>query len=80
MWKLFKLLRRFSKNKRGATALEYGLICSLVAVVLITSLRTLGNRLVITFDSINNQLRSVETQTGGDPNTATPTSGGGGGT
>ncbi|KAF0184794.1 MAG: hypothetical protein FD163_1491 [Hyphomonadaceae bacterium] len=32
------LIKRFNKNEAGATAIEYGLIAALIAVVLITSL------------------------------------------
>jgi Flp pilus assembly pilin Flp len=43
MWKLFKLLRRFSKNKRGATALEYGLVSTDRSWLLILS-KVITNR------------------------------------
>ncbi|KAF0184793.1 MAG: hypothetical protein FD163_1490 [Hyphomonadaceae bacterium] len=35
------LIKRFNKNEAGATAIEYGLIAALIAVVLITSLSQL---------------------------------------
>jgi pilus assembly protein Flp/PilA len=36
-----KFISRFAKDESGATAIEYGLIAALVAVVLITALTTL---------------------------------------
>jgi pilus assembly protein Flp/PilA len=39
-------------DERGVTALEYGLIAGLVAVVIVTSVTTLGSKLNGTFASI----------------------------
>ncbi len=39
-------------DKRGVTALEYGLIAALIAVVIIGSVLTLGTNLSQTFSSI----------------------------
>ena len=47
-----KLLKSINKNERGATAIEYGLIAALIAVVLITSLGTLGNNMKTRFTTI----------------------------
>ena len=45
-------LRALVKDERGVTAMEYGLIAGLVAVVIITSVTTLGTKLSSTFDAI----------------------------
>ena len=45
-------LRALAKDERGVTALEYGLIAGLVAVVIITSVTTLGTNLKSTFTTI----------------------------
>ena len=37
-----RILRRLSADERGATAIEYGLICALIAVAIITALEGLG--------------------------------------
>lgn len=37
-------LTRFLRDERGATAVEYGLICALVFLVIITSVTTFGNK------------------------------------
>ena len=39
-------------NEKGVTAIEYGLIASLVAVVIITAVTLVGTRLSTTFASI----------------------------
>lgn len=45
-------LGRFAKDRASATAIEYGLIASLLAIVLIAGATTLGNKLNETFDLI----------------------------
>ncbi len=42
----------FIKNEEGATAIEYGLIASLIAVVLITVLTSVGTNLTTKFQAI----------------------------
>ena len=37
-------LTRFLRDDRGATAIEYGLICAMVFLVIITSVTTFGNK------------------------------------
>lgn len=51
-----KFVSRFLKNESGATAIEYGLIVALIAVVIITAVTTLGTKLGSTFDSISAKL------------------------
>jgi pilus assembly protein Flp/PilA len=50
------LFARFVKNESGATAIEYGLIAALVAVVCIGALTTLGTSLSAMFASVAGQL------------------------
>ena len=45
-------LRPLTKDERGVTALEYGLIAGLVAVVIVTSVTSLGTTLAGTFTTI----------------------------
>ena len=47
-----KFVTRFLKNESGATAIEYGLIAALVAVVIITGLTSLGTSLNTKFSTI----------------------------
>lgn len=47
-----KFVTRFMKDESGATAIEYGLIAALIAVVLVTALTTLGGKLKGTFGKV----------------------------
>jgi pilus assembly protein Flp/PilA len=51
-----KFFNRFAKDESGATAIEYGLIASLIAVAIITILGTLGTKLTATFTSVSSKL------------------------
>ena len=51
-----QIVRRFLRDERGATAIEYGLIAALVSVVVLTVLGTLGTNLKNTFQSISDKL------------------------
>jgi pilus assembly protein Flp/PilA len=51
-----KFVTRFLKNESGATAIEYGLIAALVAVVLVTALTTLGTNLSATLGKVSAKL------------------------
>ncbi|HEY3948675.1 Flp family type IVb pilin [Phenylobacterium sp.] len=52
-----KFVTRFLKDESGATAIEYGLIAALVAVVLVTALTALGGQLSTTFNSVADSLK-----------------------
>ena len=56
MFTFLNNFRALVKDERGVTALEYGLIAGLVAVVIVTSVTTLGTKLTTTFTSISNAL------------------------
>lgn len=51
------LISRFIREESGATAIEYGLIAALIAVVIITGLTTVGTNLNTKFSSIATSLR-----------------------
>lgn len=46
------MIARFIQDEAGATAIEYGLIAALIAVVIITALATVGTNLSSTFNSV----------------------------
>ncbi len=48
-----KFVTRFLKDESGATAIEYGLIAALIAVVLVAALTTLGTRLSTTLGQVS---------------------------
>jgi pilus assembly protein Flp/PilA len=50
-------LKRFLSNDSGATAIEYGLIAALIAVVIIGAITTVGTNLTGTFTSVANSLK-----------------------
>ena len=50
------LFARFLKDESGATAIEYGLIAALIAVVAITAMTSIGDGLTSTFDSVATEL------------------------
>ena len=56
MFTFLKNLSALAKDERGVTALEYGLIAGLVAVVIVTSVTALGTKLNTTFTTITNAL------------------------
>jgi pilus assembly protein Flp/PilA len=50
------LAARFIKDQSGATAIEYGLIAGLIAVVIIGAITTLGTSLSAKFNVISSNL------------------------
>ena len=48
------LLDRFTEDESGATAIEYGLIAALIAVVIITAVTSVGGNLKTQFNNIAN--------------------------
>jgi pilus assembly protein Flp/PilA len=50
------LFKKAKKDESGATAIEYGLIAALIAVVLISSLGLLGNNIKNSFGKISNSV------------------------
>ena len=45
------------RDENGATAIEYGLIAALIAVVIITAVTAVGTALSTTFNSISTSVR-----------------------
>ena len=54
-----KSLRNLLKNKKGATAIEYGLIAVLIAVVIIVALQTVGSNVSSTFNEIGTAVKDA---------------------
>ncbi|ODN70909.1 Flp family type IVb pilin [Methylobrevis pamukkalensis] len=52
------LVARFVKNESGATAIEYGLIASLIAVTIIAAASLLGDNISATFNAVSDQLET----------------------
>jgi pilus assembly protein Flp/PilA len=52
MTKLAAKLQTMLNRDRGATAVEYGLLVALIAVVIIVAVRALGQNLSTTFNNV----------------------------
>ena len=50
------LFLRFVKDEAGVTAMEYGLIAALVAVVIIGAVTAVGTKLTTTFNTVAGSL------------------------
>ena len=49
-------IRKFVKNSKGATAIEYGLIAALIAVAAVSAMTTLGGKLSTTFNNVSTNM------------------------
>lgn len=56
MENISNVIRDFAKNESGVTAIEYGLIAALIAVVIISALQSVGSNLNSTFGHIADAL------------------------
>ena len=50
---------KFWSDEQGATAVEYGLVVALIAVVMLVAVRALGTAISTKFDMIATQLDSA---------------------
>ena len=55
-------ITRFAKDESGATAIEYGLIAALIAVVIIGAVAALGTQLKTTFKTVKDVMASPPTE------------------
>jgi pilus assembly protein Flp/PilA len=53
-----QFIRKLIKDKKGATAIEYGLIAALIAVAAITAMQGLGTSLNTTFTNVSTAMTS----------------------
>lgn len=56
---MLSLVRRFGNDDSGASALEYGLVVGLIALVIIAGLTLAGGSLSRLFNFIGNELSNV---------------------
>lgn len=59
MNELTSLIQSFLKEEEGATAVEYGLMVSLIAVVIITAVSLIGTNLDAMFDAVAGKIRTA---------------------
>jgi pilus assembly protein Flp/PilA len=57
--KVPQLIRRFARDEEGVTAIEYGLIAALIAVVIIASVKLVGTNLVAVFTKVSTELAAA---------------------
>jgi len=53
---MLNLVNRFAKDESGATAIEYCLIATLIAVAIIVGATALGSKLNAVFEGVSSQL------------------------
>ena len=53
---MLHLTKQFLRDESGATAIEYGLIAALIAVVIITAVTSVGTNLSGTFNTISGKV------------------------
>ena len=49
-------IRKLARDKKGATAIEYGLIAALIAVAAIAAMQGLGTSLSTTFNNVSTSM------------------------
>ena len=54
-----KFVTRFLKDESGATAIEYGLIVALIAVIIVTAVTTLGSNLKTAFSKAGSSVAAA---------------------
>ena len=55
-----QFIRKLIKDKKGATAIEYGLIAALIAVAAITAMTQLGEQLGTTFNEVRDCMAGTD--------------------
>ena len=56
-----QFMKRFAQDESGATAIEYGLIAALIAVVIIGGATAVGTQLSAKFNTISSKVSSAGT-------------------
>lgn len=72
---LMSYIQAYTTQEDGATALEYGLLAALIAVVIIGAVTTLGSEVSNTFGSVASgmeQANAASSGTGSGSGTTTP--------
>ena len=52
------MFRKLLRSRKGATAIEYGLIAALIAVAAIAAMQGLGNQLTKTFTNVSDNMKA----------------------
>lgn len=54
-----KSIQKFMREEDGVTAIEYGLIAALIAIVIITSVTNVGTQLDLVFTKVETALKAA---------------------
>jgi pilus assembly protein Flp/PilA len=58
MRSILDILRRLARNERGATAIEYGLLAALIAMVILAGVGAMGNAVsTVLYEPVEDGLR-----------------------
>ena len=58
---LYILIAEFRSDRRGATAIEYGLIAALIVVAAIGGMKAFGSGLIEMWDHVNTEVTTAST-------------------
>lgn len=58
---IVKFIKNFAQEEDGVTAIEYGLIAALIAVVIIATVRSVGTQLIAVFGRVGTELGAAIT-------------------
>lgn len=56
---MMTILQRLRADDRGATAIEYGLIATLVSIAAIVAMQNLGNELSATYNQVQTKVQAA---------------------
>jgi pilus assembly protein Flp/PilA len=56
---MLKMIRKFTRNQSGVTAIEYGLIAALIAIVIIGAVTIVGTQLSLAFSTVATALSAA---------------------
>ena len=59
---IVSFIKQFARDEEGVTAIEYGLIAALIAIVIIGAVTIVGERLCETFSTIAQKLGGAAAQ------------------
>ena len=54
-----RTLKAFAANDRGATALEYALICGLIVILVVSGIQAVANETIAMYDLITNTIMAA---------------------
>ena len=58
---MIKIIRRLAKNRRGGTAIEYGLIAALVVITMIAAFQQVANTTIGMWGNVNTKMQVART-------------------